>query len=33
MNQSELLENRIYFPEQPVEIPVKDFSLTELWSF
>ena len=33
MNQSELLENRIYFPEQPVEIPVKDFSLTEPKSF
>ena len=33
MNQSELLENRIYFPKQPVEIPVKDFSLTEPKSF
>ena len=33
MNQSELLENRIYFPEQPIEIPVKDFSLTEPKSF
>ena len=33
MNQSELLENRIYFPEQPVEIPVKDFSLNEPKSF
>lgn len=33
MNQSELLENHIYFPKQPVEIPVKDFSLTEPKSF